>query len=737
MEYGNRHRRYQHIPLLPGTGSDKNEQFIFKNMTQYFIRLLDVYQFDDKDLEILCLILGADMRKVMDYVITLMKIAEKKKFEDSIHEPGSTTEEITDTVKEILPCFNGRRFFLISAYIIELLEQKVRRLKYRGKSEAEKKIEKLQEMFSLTAHEVDFLQFLFIVSAWHPAESYFVDNLGCQTVAGRKYLLTLLQITSKDLGKVLSGTLARVGIFEMDNFNLELSKDFMDFFLKSSAREMTTDFFTPLHKKAIPLECHLIDKQQTDYTLKLLKDKSGTSVHILLYGSPGTGKTSYACGLVKKLNVPGYEIKKDEENKTSKRRAAITACINMTNSGKGSVIVVDEADNLLNTECSWLMRGETQDKGWLNHLMEEPGIRMIWITNSIDNIEPSVLRRFSLSIHFRQFSHKQRIQVWNSVLRENRARRFFTQEQIRELAKRYKVSAGAVDLAVKNALKKASKTKEEFHRAVALSLDSHTALLNAGEKPREKDRIEKNYSMDGLNVQGDIQAMMARLEKFDVWLRQPDAGTRMNMNLLFYGPPGTGKSELARFIAEHLRREIICRRASDIISMWVGSTEQNIKRAFEEAEREEAVLVIDEADTFLFAREQAQRSWEISFTNEFLTQMERFKGILICTTNRLEGLDEASIRRFNHKVGFDFLTPDGNVIFYRKLLAQLTNTPLDEPVEKTLRALPDLAPGDFRVVRDRYSFERPEQVNHKILVQALREESQVKRMQRGEKQIGF
>ncbi len=79
--------------------------------------------------------------------------------------------------------------------------------------------------------------------------------------------------------------------------------------------------------------------------------------------------------------------------------------------------------------------------------------------------------------------------------------------------------------------------------------------------------------------------------------------------------------------------------------MWVGEGEKNIKRAFAEAESEEAILIIDEADSLLFNRDRAVRSWEISFTNEFLTRMERFRGILICTTNRVEDLDSASLRR--------------------------------------------------------------------------------------------
>jgi len=84
-----------------------------------------------------------------------------------------------------------------------------------------------------------------------------------------------------------------------------------------------------------------------------------------------------------------------EANTTHNRRAAILACLNMTNAGPGSLVIVDEADNLLNTQFSYFMRGETQDKGWLNELLEKPGTRIIWITNSIGGIEDSVLRRFA------------------------------------------------------------------------------------------------------------------------------------------------------------------------------------------------------------------------------------------------------------------------------------------------------------------------------------------------------
>jgi len=299
------------------------------------------------------------------------------------------------------------------------------------------------------------------------------------------------------------------------------------------------------------------------------------------------------------------------------------------------------------------------------------------------------------------------------------------------------VSAGAIDLAVNKAKETGRDEKKGFYKAVTLALNSHRTLLNNGEKPRDKDRLEREYSLEGLNVRGNLQSMMDQLEAFDRYLRKPKQERNLNMNLLFYGPPGCGKSELARYIAHELDREILCKRASDLLDPYVGVTEQSVKEAFEEAEAEEAVLVIDEADSMLFSRDRAHRSWEISFTNEFLAQMERFKGILICTTNRLRDLDEASIRRFNHKIEFRHLTPDGNIAFYRKLLEGLVDVSMDQKSLNALKGMSDLSPGDFKVVRDRYSFYPGEQVNHRALVRALQDEAKTKKIHSGAKEIGF
>ncbi|MBT3368238.1 MAG: ATP-binding protein, partial [Nitrospina sp.] len=341
------------------------------------------------------------------------------------------------------------------------------------------------------------------------------------------------------------------------------------------------------------------------------------------------------------------------------------------------------------------------------------------------------------SLHFRPFNKRQRIQLWENILKKNKAKRFLNLPEIENFARTYRVSAGAADLAVKKAKEMDLKTKGAFIEGVKLALEAHETLKNGGDKKVDRDRLDRGYSLEGLNIKGDIDAVISQLEKFDAYLRNSRQDEMVNMNLLFYGPPGAGKSELARYIGERLDREIICKRVSDIQSMYVGESEKNIRDAFEEAEREEAILIMDEAESLLFNRDRAQHSWEIGLTNEFLTSMERFRGILICTTNRMEDLDAASIRRFNHKLGFDFLTPEGNVVFYKKLISPLIKSPLDVKNENRLRQIKDLSPGDFKTVRDRYGFYPETGLKHQGLVGALEEEARVKKIHTGATSIGF
>ena len=100
------------------------------------------------------------------------------------------------------------------------------------------------------------------------------------------------------------------------------------------------------------------------------------------------------------------------------------------------------------------------------------------------------------------------------------------------------------------------------------------------------------------------------------------------------------------------------KRASDLVSKYVGETEQQMARMFEDATREGAVLLLDEADSFLQNRQLAVRNYEVTEVNEMLQGMERFDGIFICTTNLFDRIDEAALRRFSFKLRFLPLLPE-------------------------------------------------------------------------------
>jgi hypothetical protein len=156
---------------------------------------------------------------------------------------------------------------------------------------------------------------------------------------------------------------------------------------------------------------------------------------------------------------------------------------------------------------------------------------------------------------------------------------------------------------------------------------------------------------------------------------------------------------LAEHIAHALGKPLMIRQASDLVSKFVGETEQNMARMFEEAQTEEAVLLLDEADSFLRSRRMAERNYEVTEVNEMLQGMERFGGVFICTTNLFDELDEAALRRFTFKIRFKPLeVAQREAMFVTEALAGEAGG-LTAEQRHRLAALDQLAPGDFAAVK--------------------------------------
>ena len=92
--------------------------------------------------------------------------------------------------------------------------------------------------------------------------------------------------------------------------------------------------------------------------------------------------------------------------------------------------------------------------------------------------------------------------------------------------------------------------------------------------------------------------------------------------------------------------------------MYVGQAEKNIKRAFSEATADRAILVIDEVDSLLMSRSSANQHHEVTLVNQLLSCLDCFDGIVVATTNNLDSIDNAALRRFDFKIRFQALSTE-------------------------------------------------------------------------------
>ncbi len=734
MNIGKLRRGLNRVSSAAAQGRDND--FIRATCAGYLSRYLKKgHPMDEETMIFLCWIMGGQIKHVVHLVVSRLLERAGDSAEQRLAEAQDDPDDLPEVLESMVRKIGKGAARKVRSKLVELLTTAIEAPGAGGPSRIEHNLNLLAEAFSFNRTESRLVTFLFIVKGYDEAETYLIDHLKCDRYRSQNLLLTILDADGHEMAAALN-RFYQIDIIDEPNDRFELTTWFLTFCQNPEGDSFTNRFYRRIPKTALPMACHAIAQDKIDHLLRLLERKSDLPRHILLYGPPGTGKTSFAYALAAGIRAPAYEIAWEDENQSKQRRAALTSCLKMTNSGPGSIIIVDEADNILNTMGSWFMRGETQDKGWLNRIMEEPGTRIIWITNSVGMIEESVLRRFAFSLDFKPFNRRQRVELWKNILKRNRAGATVTEGCIEKLARKYKVTAGVIDMAVKTAVAAKGPAGKGVVEAVELALEAYECLNNREKKPGNIKMTEDAYALEGLNIQGPVCELINQMREFDRFLRS-DAETRLNMNLLFYGPPGTGKSALARHIADCLDRELLCRRYSDLQSMYVGQGERNIRLAFEEAENEEAVLVVDEVDSMLFSRVSAQRSWEISFTNEFLTAMEHFRGILICTTNRMADLDPATIRRFNRKIGFEYLTAEGNLIFYKKMLAALVKAPFGAEEASALKGLANLAPGDFKTVRDRFAFHPQTALSHRVFVEALAEEARVKAAHSRKHPIGF
>jgi len=178
------------------------------------------------------------------------------------------------------------------------------------------------------------------------------------------------------------------------------------------------------------------------------------------------------------------------------------------------------------------------------------------------------------------------------------------------------------------------------------------------------------------------------------------------------------------------------KRASDLMSKFVGETEQQMAAMFREAEAEKAVLLLDEADSFLQDRRGAQRTYEVTEVNEMLQGMERFAGIFICTTNLMDSIDQAALRRFTFKIRFKPLSREQRETMFVVEALGGERAALAPDLQQRLARLDQLCPGDFAAVKRQVEILAAELEPEEFLAQ-LEAEHRIKPEVREARGMGF
>ena len=465
-------------------------------------------------------------------------------------------------------------------------------------------------------------------------------------------------------------------------------------------------------------------------------------VNVLLYGPPGTGKTELARVVALAAGLELFEVEYADRDGHSlsgrdRYRSLQIAQVFLKGTAR-SALLFDEVEDVfppITSEAAHMLARAEQvsaphsasisGKAWVNQILESNPVPTLWVTNRIEQIDPAFRRRFAYHLELtspppgarEQLVRKtlEGVDVSDALVARLTERKGLTPAQIRT-AVRFAQLVGS-DQPEQNALQTEALIERQLRHA--------DQALGRRDEARGRPCVTQ-YDLDMLNVESrfDIPRIVAALK------------ARGHGTLCFFGAPGTGKTALAEHLARALERPLLIKQASDIMSKFVGETEQQMAAMFAEAEAEKAVLLLDEADSFLQDRRGAQRTYEVTEVNEMLQGMERFRGIFVCTTNLLQSLDQAALRRFTFKIQFKPLRAEQRErMFVVEALAG-REAALTDAQRAALARLTVLCPGDFAAVKRQADILAAELDPDEFLAQ-LEAEHRIKPEVRESRSVGF
>lgn len=597
----------------------------------------------------------------------------------------------------------------------------------------EKNLSYLQTMLNLNEVELAIIKFVVIYENFAPLFN-FMQSLRISTQ--RHLAIVLSQMIGYHYNGVAlalqkKSTLSQAGIIEdnsksfMHDFNINFANTrFADMLISEydDNNDLISSFVELCPKSNLTKDNYPYIKDfdlMVEYLSKAIANHR-IGANILLYGDAGMGKTELAKLLAKSIGVQLYKIKSDYNDAVldSKDRLNLYLLAQKFINPMKNILLYDEVEDILNAS---VQDKRLQNKAFLNEILETNTVPTIWIINNISLLDNASIRRFDCVMEIAVKDKEHKAQILRNICGKN------LDSKTIDFALNIKRFAPAIfHKAHEVSVMMGGDFTYNFTTLIKNTIKAQKTTLSLlpkrkkGKKPH-KSNLPKSYSLEFINVDYDLNAIIKALKNDS------------NIKICIYGISGTGKSAFAQYLAKELQKDCIIQNASDLLSSWVGGTEQNIAKAFKSAKKRDMVLVFDEVDSFLRDRSIAMQGFEVSQTNEMLTQMENFNGVFVATTNLMSDIDKAALRRFDLKLEFKALKDEQKV----KLLERecsLLELKCNASVKKHIKSVENLTLGDFAVVVKQHRFNPIKDADD--FYERLCNEVKVKNISKGAK-VGF
>ncbi len=401
---------------------------------------------------------------------------------------------------------------------------------------------------------------------------------------------------------------------------------------------------------------------------------------VLFHGGAGTGKLLLVRALAAELGRPVVKVDVTEllrapdrlEDRIARisREAALRRAITVLRAGASADDTAPPADAARVIELVARIRGP---------VVITCHARPAWLVHAIPDL---------LEVAVAPPAIRARIALWNQALGD--ARGLAGDEAIAAVAARFALGGEAIHRAAARVRAQAHLRDPSSPHVELPELAESARLMLQHRLGTVARRVAPGFAWSDLVLPEDthdiIQEFLGfarhRARLLEEWGFDKKLPYGRGVSAILAGPPGTGKTMVAQLVARDLGYDLYVIELSQVVNKYIGETEKNLARVFDEAERSHAVLFFDEADA-LFARRTEVKSSNDRYANlevnYLLQRMESYDGVTLLATNLEQGIDEAFKRRVRFTVQFEMPEPDVRAQLWRSMFPK--ETPLAGDVD--------------------------------------------------------